>query len=454
VSYWLRVTLLTTVAVFVAVVLASVLMYAAVQRQLVAQADATLAETAEIVVEINRRADPGRRFGGPFSRPTLISGRPDIVAQVVNTAGEVLRADIPQPGLPQLVTSEVKQVAAGQLTSYFGDVYVTGTDGNRYHLRAHAVPFGQGQALQLVRFVDEIDAALAQLRNLLLGVSAAGVALAALLGAVVARGAIAPVQRLTRTVEDVARTRDLTRRVAATGTDELARLARSFDDMLIALDMSLRQQRQLVADASHELRTPLTSLRTNLELLARGHPEDPAERQQMLDDVVAQMERLSQLVADLIDLAREEELPFPVEDIRLDEVAATAIDEMRRRYPQVKFRDDLRPTTIHGVRPRIARAVTNLLDNAGKWSPPYAVVEVSVADGQVVVRDHGPGISPEDSKHVFDRFWRAANARHLPGSGLGLSIVKSVAEAHGGSVTLEHPSDGGARFRLQLAPAS
>jgi two-component system sensor histidine kinase MprB len=166
------------------------------------------------------------------------------------------------------------------------------------------------------------------------------------------------------------------------------------------------------------------------------------------------MERLSTLVADLIDLARDEEMPFPVEDVRLDEIASTAVDEVHARYPQVRFTTELAPATIRGVRPRIARAVTNLLDNAAKWSPAGAAVEVSVEGGEVVVRDHGPGIAPEDSAHVFDRFWRAANARHLPGSGLGLSIVKQVAEAHGGSVTLEHPSDGGARFRLQFAPAS
>ncbi|MBI2324693.1 MAG: HAMP domain-containing histidine kinase [Chloroflexi bacterium] len=448
-TYWLRVTLLATVAVAVAILAASGLMYLVVQRQLVAQADQTLADTAEFVQALDARRDP-RRALGPFGRATLISGRPDVFAQVVATTGEIPRAD----GAPiaSLVSGEVKDVAAGKRASYTGDLFVKGSDGvTTYHVRIHAIPFGQGQALELARIVDEIDAALAEVRNILVGVAAAGVALAALLGAVVARGAIAPVTRLTRTVEEVARTRDLTRRVAATGRDELARLARSFDGMLIALEMSLRQQRQLVADASHELRTPLTSLRTNLELLARGHPEDPAERQQLLNDLVAQIERLSTLVSDLIDLARDEEAPLPVEDVRLDEVAATAIDEMRARYPQVKFRDVLRPTSIRGVRPRIARAVTNLLDNAAKWSSPYGVVEISVDGGEVVVRDHGPGISPEDSVHVFDRFWRAANARHLPGSGLGLSIVRQVAEAHGGSVTLEHPSDGGARFRLHFA---
>ncbi|HEX9436934.1 MAG TPA: HAMP domain-containing sensor histidine kinase [Candidatus Limnocylindria bacterium] len=453
-TYWLRVTLLATVAVAVAVVGASALMYLVVQRQLVAQADQTLAETAAIAQAISQVREPlgARRGPGPFSRFTFISGRQDVPGQVVSASGDVLRFDLGP--IPSIVTPEVKEVAAGKRESYVGDVFVKGTDGNTYHVRTYAVPFGAGQALQLSRLIDEIDAALAELRNILLGVSAAGVALAALLGAVVARGALGPVTRLTKTIEEVARTRDLTRRVAATGRDELARLARSFDDMLIALEMSLRQQRQLVADASHELRTPLTSLRTNLELLARGHPEDPAERQQLLNELVAQMERLSTLVGDLIDLARDEEMPFPVEDIRLDEVAGTAIDEVHARYPRVRFISELAPTTIRGVRPRIARAVTNLLDNAAKWSPADGVVEVSVEGGEVVVRDHGPGIAPEDSVRVFDRFWRAANARHLPGSGLGLSIVKQVAEAHGGSVTLEHPRDGGARFRLHFGLAS
>jgi len=450
-TFRLRVTLLATVAVAIAVIGAAVLVYLAVQRQLVSQVDQTLSETATFVQAVDRR-DPRFRGPGPFGRPTLISGRPDVFAQVVTSSGDVPRADAPSP-ITALVTQEVKDVATAQRGSYSGDVFVRGNDERVYHLRIYAVPFGSGQALELARIIDEIDAALADTRNILVGIAALGVALATILGALVARAALAPVARLTATVEEVARTRDLTRRVAATGRDELARLGRSFDDMLIALEMSLRQQRQLVADASHELRTPLTSLRTNLELLARGQPADPAERQQLIQDLVAQMERLSALVGDLIDLARDEEMPFPVEEVRLDDVASTAIDEMRVRYPRVTFRSEMRPAAIRGVRPRIARAVTNLLDNAAKWSPAGGVVEVSVVGEEVVVRDHGPGIGPEDSTHVFDRFWRAANARHLPGSGLGLSIVKQVAEAHGGSVTLEHPSDGGARFRLRLGTA-
>jgi two-component system, OmpR family, sensor histidine kinase MprB len=449
-TFRFRVTLLATVAVAVSLIGAAMLIYLVVQQQLVSEVDKTLSDSADFVQALN--AQPRSPFRGPpFGRATLISGRPDVFAQVVTPNGDVTRSD--GGSATSIVTSGVKAVAAGQQGSFFGDVFATGTDGQTYHVRIYTVPFGAGQALELARIINEIDAALADTRNTLIAVAAGGVALAAILGLLVARAALAPVKRLTDAVEEVARTRDLSRRIGASGRDELARLARSFDGMLAALEMSLRQQRQLVADASHELRTPLTSLRTNLELLARGQPTDPAEREQLLHDLVAQMERLSTLVSDLIDLARDEEIPFPVEDLRLDEVATTAVDEVRMRYPTVTFRTDLQAVTIRGVRPRVMRAVTNLLDNAAKWSPAGGVVEVSVEGGEVVVRDHGPGIAPEDAAHVFDRFWRAPTARQLPGSGLGLSIVKQVAEAHGGSVTLERPTDGGARFRLRLAAA-
>jgi two-component system sensor histidine kinase MprB len=223
--------------------------------------------------------------------------------------------------------------------------------------------------------------------------------------------------------------------------------------MLGQLETSLRSQRQLVADASHELRTPLTSLRTNLELLERGQPTDPVERQQLLGDLVAQMERLTILVGDLIEVAREEETPMPFEELQLDQVVNEVVDDVRYRYPKVRFNVTSSPSSINGVKVRVARAITNLLDNAAKYSPPGATVDVMVANGEISVRDHGPGVAAEDASRVFDRFWRSNDARHLPGSGLGLSIVKDVAESHGGSVTLERPSDGGARFRLRLTGA-
>jgi two-component system, OmpR family, sensor histidine kinase MprB len=446
-SFRLRVTLLTATAVAVAAIAASAVMYVLVEQQLQRAFNNTLETTADTARLGGSR--PEDRFGGRGGTTVYLSGRFDIFAQIVDTNGEVVGVDSQLGPSPELVTSEVVAVANGRRKDAFVDV--TTANG---HFRVYAVLFSPGRALELARPLDVIDTALANMRLALVGLAAGAALLAALMGAVISRAVLAPLRRLSATVNEVTRTRDLSRRVAMTGNDEMARLAASFDGMLTALEVSLRQQRQLVADASHELRTPLTTLRTNLELLARGQPTDPAERQQVLVELVSQMERLSTLVGDLIDLARDEHATLPIEDVRLDVVVAEAITDVRGRYPGVRFDASLEETTVRGIRPRIARAITNLLDNAGKWSPPSGVVEVTVRAGEVSVRDHGPGVAPEDAPRVFDRFWRAPGARSLPGSGLGLSIVKDVAESHGGSVTLEPASGGGARFRLRLAPTS
>jgi two-component system sensor histidine kinase MprB len=450
VSFRLRVTILTAAAVAVAAIAAGAVMYLMVQQQLDATFNETLRTSAQ-TARLQGGPRPDDRFGrgGGTLRVEYLSGRADIFAQIVDGTGAIVGVD-PQAGQsPELVTSEVIAVANGKRADAFADV--TTANG---HVRVYAVQFTSGRALELARPLAEIDTALASTRLALIGLGVTAALVAALLGALIGQAALAPIRRLNATVQDVTRTRDLSRRVAMTGGDEIAHLAGSFDGMLTALEISLRQQRQLVADASHELRTPLTSLRTNLELLARGQPTDPAERQQVLLELVGQMERLSTLVGDLIDLARDEEATLPIEDVRLDEVVADAITDVRGRYPRVRFEAALDTVTVRGVRPRIARAATNLLDNAGKWSPAGGVVEVAVRAGELTVRDHGPGVAPEDAPRVFDRFWRASNARSLPGSGLGLSIVKEVAESHGGSVTLEHATGGGARFRLRLATSS
>jgi len=454
VTFRVRVALLAAGAVALAAVSAAAIMYVVVQQQLTSQLDETLTDAAAVS---RQPQGGGGRGGGPPRFPgslgSPLSGRPDILAQVIDASGSVGRVDN-QP-LTALVTADARAVAAGTAPAYFFNTEIEGS-----HLRVYVAQFTaptqftQGTAIELWRPLDEIYGVLAETRLRLAIVAIGAILLAAVLGVVVSQGTLMPVRRLTDVVEEVGRTRDLSRRVAGERPDELGRLAASFNSMLSALEVSLRQQRQLVADASHELRTPLTSLRTNLELLARGQPTDPEERQQVLVELVGQIERLSTLVGDLIDLARDEEATLPIEDVRLDEVVGEAINDMRGRYPQVRFDAVLEETTVRGVRPRIARAVTNLLDNAGKWSPASGVVEVTVHEGEVSVRDHGPGVAPEDAARVFDRFWRASNARALPGSGLGLSIVKDVAESHGGSVTLEQATGGGARFRLRLATTS
>jgi two-component system, OmpR family, sensor histidine kinase MprB len=249
----------------------------------------------------------------------------------------------------------------------------------------------------------------------------------------------------------VSETRDLSRRIAAEGSDELSRLAATFNTMLGALEESARAQRQLVSDASHELRTPLTSLRTNIEVLARDEALPPGEREQLLQDVTEQLTEMTALIAELVELARGDQAPADPEDVRLDLLTAEAIERTRRNRPGVTFRADLDESLIRGVPATVERAVSNLLDNAAKWSRPGGVVEVTLHDGELTVRDHGPGIDEGDLPFVFDRFYRAPAARGMPGSGLGLAIVRQVAEAHGGTITAERAAGGGTLMRLNLA---
>ncbi len=435
-----RLTLVAAGAVAVAVIVAAAGMFLAVRQQLLSQTDGALSARAADIAAMGARFREGPLRVPPRGPADYGS---DIVVQLVNGQGQVI--GFPDQGSALPVPAGAGSVASGTHASFWDEAIVGGT-----HLRLRIVPLASGVALELGRPLDEVDSVLNRLSLVLLVVVLGGVLLAAMLGLLITRAALRPVHALTTTVEQVTRTRDLSRRVPSGGSDELARLGASFNTMLAALDASLRSQRQLVADASHELRTPLTSLRTNLELLARGQPADPNERRQMLADITSQLERLSGLVADLIDLARDEETPVTLAQLRLDEVVRRAADTTADYWPKVRFEVQTEPTTVLGDEARVERAVMNLLENAAKWSPPGGTVDVSVGSGEVAVRDHGPGVAPTDAPHVFDRFWRAPAARSMPGSGLGLAIVREVAESHGGAVTLERPQGAGALFRLRL----
>lgn len=234
-----------------------------------------------------------------------------------------------------------------------------------------------------------------------------------------------------------------------TGDDELSSLARSFNAMLDALERSAKSQKRLVADASHELRTPLTALRTNIELLMRGDLPQEVHKE-VSRAVVSGLEELTALVSDVVELARDEEPAVLVESVRLDELVEREVTRAARHWPSTAYSVSVEPTVVRGVPDRLARAVANLLDNAAKYSPAGGLVEVSLRGGVLTVRDHGPGISPDDLPHVFDRFYRAPSARALPGSGLGLAIVGQVVDSHGGSVSAAPAPGGGTLVRLAL----
>jgi two-component system sensor histidine kinase MprB len=306
-------------------------------------------------------------------------------------------------------------------------------------------------ALEVGRSLTEVEQALRPLVWTLTAISLAAVGLAAVIGRLVA--AAAPVRQVAEAADRVARTGELSHHIAVSSGDDLGRLAASFNTMLDALSASLARQRQLVADASHELRTPLATVRTNVEVLARADELAPDDRAMLIRETVAQIGELTRLVGDLVELARGDgqEEPFTVVD--LDDLTRRAVDAVGRNHPSVAFRVDGVPSPIRGAPGRVSRAVSNLVDNAAKWSPPGAEVEIAVRGGTVTVRDHGPGVDTADLHHVFDRFYRSPRARTMPGSGLGLAIAKQVADSHGGSVTAARAPGGGAPFVLRFPEA-
>jgi two-component system, OmpR family, sensor histidine kinase MprB len=491
-SFRTRLSALVAAAVAVSVVAASVALYFLVRGQMLGEVDATLRERVTSVktfvvncptgtscatalqkvpgdtscqLGIAQAVPTAQPTPSPQSRSSICGISPTDAAnfraipppplggaggftQFVNAQGAVILAPGERVSLP--VTQADRAAAAGAPNILFEDATINGTP-----VRIATVAFGPGQALQVARPLDEVDAVLSRLRWMLVGVCIIGVALAAFLGRLVARTTLRPVDRLIGTTEYVAGTQDLRQRITEPGDGELGRLAHSFNRMLEALDESQATQRQLVADASHELRTPLSSLRTNIEVLARAPGLDTQERDRLLGDVQGQLERLSRLVADLIDLARGDAPSSIVHvDVQLDDLVAGAVDVARTQFPDVHFAVDAQASVVEGDPSRLERAVANLLDNAAKWSPAGGEIAVGVQGAEVTVRDHGPGVATEDVSHIFDRFWRAPEARQKPGSGLGLSIVRQVARSHGGDVSVEPAAGGGALFRLRLRTTS
>jgi two-component system sensor histidine kinase MprB len=433
--------LVAAAAVALAVVAASFVVYFVVREQLRGPVDDSLRATANQLAHV----DP-QEFHH-FVAPTGELGGAPGYPQVVGVNGKPILPRGQTIALP--VSSRVVDIARHGGKTFLSDAHVNGT-----HVRMLTFPYVQGYAVQIARPLTEVDHSLGRIENLLILIAGGGIAIAAALGLAVSRAALAPVRRMTAAAETVTETGDLSERIDVAGRDELSRLADSFNGMLGALEESSRAQRQLVADASHELRTPLTSLRTNIEVLASERKLPSGERERLLADVVEQLAEMTALISGLIDLARGEQHTAEPEGVRLDLVASEAVERARRNRPAVTFTTDLQESTVQGVPSTIERAVANLLDNAAKWSPPNGDVEVAVRDGELSVRDHGPGIDEEDLPHVFDRFYRSRSARGQPGSGLGLAIVRQVAVAHGGEVVAEAADGGGTRMTLRLNGSS
>jgi two-component system, OmpR family, sensor histidine kinase MprB len=450
-------------AVALAVIVVAVVIYEATASELRGEVDRSLSERAEPFLRTGGPG-PGGGPGAPLGRhggrgpvhdgyagnayevaPPPRFGEPAGLVQFVDPNGTV---QVPpnQSGGRLPVDARTREVAAAGQGRYYSDADIDGT-----HVRVLTVGT-PGGAVQVARSLEEVDSVLSNQLLLLIFVGAGGIVVAALLSFVVARTALAPIARFTRRTESVTANPDLSQRLEVTGNDELARLARSFNTTLDALERSVEAQRSLVADASHELRTPIATLRANFQLLRDADRLSEAEQASLREDMIAELDELTALVSDVVELARGSKPTAAADDVRVDAIVADVVDRTRRRGSDLDFAVRLEPTLVAAEPERVGRAVSNLLDNARRWSPPGGTIEVSLSDGVLTVRDHGPGFDEADLPHVFDRFYRAEKARPRPGSGLGLAIVRQAAEAHGGWVRAANAPDGGAVLRVSFGP--
>jgi two-component system, OmpR family, sensor histidine kinase MprB len=463
-SFRQRLTLFSAAGIALVLLVGSATTYLVVRSQLRGQIDESLRGQSAAVVIRNDADDaasgtleqqgqgssdstqPTRTLSLQIIAPEPEFGNAPSFFQLIDFRGEAVAPRLDRP-LP--VSQRSIEVARTGKGAYYTDVEVNGTD-----LRMYVSPLGSGRALIAARSLSDVDDALSRLGWSLAITCLAGIAFAALVGGIVARGALRPVRTLTATAERITDTHDLSERIETEGDDELSRLGSTLNAMLDSLEGAIRSQRQLVADASHELRTPLTSLRTNIDLLRQGVTLSDGDRERLLRDITRELEELTTLVANIVDLARGSQRDLHLEHVRLDTLAEQVVQRAEARFPTLQFALEADETTVWGDPEELERAVWNLVENAAKWSNTGGGIELTIVRGEVTVRDHGPGVPEADRPFIFDRFYRSESARSQPGSGLGLAIVRQIADSHGGRVEAEAASGGGARFRLTLVEAT
>jgi two-component system sensor histidine kinase MprB len=442
-SFRARLGALVAAAVGVAVALAALASYYAVRHELNGQVNSSLqAEMSAVTAEsfnFGRAANIASHFNNSVIQAVTAGGQVEPISSLSGVELPVSK------GQANLALAQTPRTDLRTIT-FAGASYRVLTQGD-------VLLNGSPVAIQIARPLSDIEHSLSDLRLILWITTLSGIAVAVGLGYLVGRATIRPVERLTAAAEHVTATQDLGARIDDQGDDELARLARSFNAMLAALATSRRQQAQLISDAGHELRTPLTSLRTNIEVLLRIKDLPPEDRAELFADVHGQLEEMTNLVGDVVELAREDEGQTEPIEVRLDTIVERAVERARRRAPSVTFEVQLTAGSVRAQPALLERAVLNVLDNAAKWSPPSGVVRVWLQRNgiwTIDVLDQGPGISAGDLPHVFERFYRAEAARSLPGSGLGLAIVQQVVASHGGTVTVSTPPAGGTLVHIEL----
>ena len=440
-----RFLIATSVIVFLTVGILSVAIYATVSKHLLSEVDNTLdarvVAIAESIRPRNNAAPRNRRQRNPLEE-ALLPIRFDTVTQVIDPRGNVVIA-LGQVDLP--ISNEVIEMVSNPLAQRIR--ITTQIDGVSY--RILSVPILRGGALQLGKDISDIESAKDGILLWLFVLGLLAIAASGSAGWFIARRTARPIQKLAAAAEHIAATRELTTTLEISGDSEVRQLAVSFNSMLGALRLSREQQQQLIQDASHELRTPLTSLRANSELLERENL-DTETKNLILRDIRAEVDELAALTGELSSLASDQRLVEQLQIVNLGEAVEEVVDRACRRSGRIINLERKSPASIR-VRPsQLDRAISNLIDNALKFSPLSGPVEVLVSDKRIEVCDHGPGISDADKPHIFDRFYRAVATRALPGSGLGLAIVKQFADDHDAKIEVVDTLGGGTTMIVQF----
>ena len=432
------------VGVLIVVAGVSGVLYLFYADSLRARVDAALIDAAQQASAIAQQVKRSAGDKGPpnFAKPVTVGS-----SQVELFLGPVSAGQLTGEG--PLDGRDVA-VAEHAQTAYFTDV---SAGDHRFRVYTAAMPDTSGGALVRTSHAGDADnAALGQAALLLAVLTVAAGALTYGLAHLTAGRVLRPIADLTAAAEHVTHTSDLTARLGVTGSDEVGRLGASFDLMLATLHEAITAQRQLVADASHELRTPLTSLTTNLELLDEGEGVADPQAPALVRAAREQAGELTDLVTGLLNLARYTESAPDREDVRLDLLTDAIVERRTERSPNAGIDAELQPCLVRVDPVAVTHAIDNLIDNALKWSPPGGRVRVAVGSGRLSVTDHGPGIADVDAPHIFERFYRAAAGRGMPGAGLGLAIVGQVARANGGFVHV-NTGPAGSTFTLTFPPS-
>ncbi|MCP4304062.1 MAG: HAMP domain-containing histidine kinase [bacterium] len=450
-SLRVRIAIISAGAVAIAIAIATLITFNATKSELLTEVDASLIEIVEGFDEVDDLRDLFTAF---------VSGeRPDRNPFGRGARGfdAVYFQFLPREATTAIAFPVALPVGPAEQSVYDGSAALAlrtvrvGDD----NLRMLTTTISTG-TVQVARSLAEVDNTLQGLGSVLRLAAVVGALLAGMVGYVVAKGAARPIGQLAAAAEHVAETQELVARIDVQRNDEVGRLAHSFNAMLAALEDSRAQQHRLVHDAGHELRTPLTAIRTNVELLGKMDDLPADERQQMITDIDFEIQELTTLVGELVELAGEPPTGVTVVgELDLGDLADRVAEKYRRRTGRGINVSAESAAVVVGDEPQLERAISNLIDNADKWSPEGAAIDVVVAGGRVSVVDQGPGIDAVDRPYVFDRFYRATKDRSTPGSGLGLSIVAKAAESHGGIAFVEDsPSGAVVGFEVPVVPQS